>query len=63
LIGIDPEYRIHVSDRLLETHDGPFLELGLKGIAGTLIDRPNRNQDRPDHDRLAIRFEQFKKAA
>ena len=35
LIGIDPDYRIHVSDRLLEIHDGPFLELGLKGIAGT----------------------------
>ena len=48
---------------LLEIHDGPFLELGLKGIAGTLIDRPNRIEDRPDRDRLAIRFEQFKKAA
>src|SRR6185436_13083313 len=32
LIGIDPDYRIHVSDRLLEIHDGPFLELGLKQI-------------------------------
>ena len=42
LIGIDPCFRIHVSDRLLEIHDGPFLELGLKGIAGTLIDRPRR---------------------
>ena len=30
LIGIDPDYRIHVSDRLLEIHDGPLLELGLK---------------------------------
>jgi putative restriction endonuclease len=63
LIGIDPDYRIHVSDRLLDIHDGPFLELGLKGIAGTLIDRPRRLEDRPDRDRLAIRFEQFKKAA
>jgi putative restriction endonuclease len=63
LIGIDPNFRIHVSDRLLEIRDGPFLELGLKGIAGTLIDRPNRIEDRPDSDRLAIRFEQFKKAA
>jgi hypothetical protein len=36
LIGIDPDYRIHVSDRLLEIRDGPFLELGLKGIAGNL---------------------------
>jgi putative restriction endonuclease len=63
LIGIDPDFQIHVSDRLLEIHDGPFLELGLKGIAGTMIDRPNRIEDRPVRDRLALRFEQFKKAA
>jgi putative restriction endonuclease len=62
LIGIDPDYRIHVSDRLLEIHDGPFLELGLKGIAGTLIDRPRRLEDHPDRDRLALRFEEFKKS-
>jgi len=60
LIGIDPDFRIHVSDRLLEIHDGPFLELGLKGIAGTFIELPRRMADRPDRDRLAIRFEQFK---
>jgi len=33
LIGIDPNFRIHVSEQLLEIHDGPFLELGLKGKA------------------------------
>jgi putative restriction endonuclease len=37
LIGIDPDFSIHVSDRLLEIHDGPFLELGLKGIRGQAI--------------------------
>jgi putative restriction endonuclease len=63
LIGVDPDYRIHVSDRLLEIHDGPFLELGLKGIAGTSIKLPRRSDDRPDRDRLARRFEEFKKAA
>jgi putative restriction endonuclease len=63
LIGVNPDYRIHVSDRLLELYDGPFLELGLKGIAGTLIDRPRRLEDRPDRDRLALRFELFRKAA
>jgi putative restriction endonuclease len=63
LIGIDPDFPIHVSDRLLEIHHGLFLELGLKGIAGKLIDRPNRIEKRPDRDRLAIRFERFKKAA
>jgi putative restriction endonuclease len=47
----------------LEIHDGPFLELGLKGIAGTLIGRPRRLEDRPDRDRLALRFEEFKKSA
>ena len=47
----------------IRIQDGPFLELGLKGIAGTLIDRPRRSEDRPDRDRLALRFEQqFKKA-
>ena len=30
-------------------------------IAGTLIDSPKRLEDRPDRDRLALRFEQFKK--
>jgi putative restriction endonuclease len=61
LIGIDPDFRIHVSDRLLELHDGPFLELGLNGIIGQVIELPRR--DRPDRERLAIRFEQFKKSA
>jgi hypothetical protein len=42
LIGIDPDFRIHVSERLLEIHDGPFLELGLKGIVGQEIQLPRR---------------------
>jgi len=63
LIGIDPDFRIHVSDRLLEIHDGPFLELGLKGIVGQVIQLPQWSEDRPDRDRLALRFKQSKKAA
>lgn len=45
LIGIDPDFRIHVSDRLLEIHDGPFLELGLKRIAGQVIRGHQCNRD------------------
>jgi len=63
LIGINPDYRIHVSNRLLEIHDGPFLELGLKGVEGQMIQLPRRVEDCPDRDRLARRFDQFKKAA
>jgi hypothetical protein len=39
LIGVDPDFQVHVSDRLPEIHDGPFLELGLKGIAGQVNSR------------------------
>ena len=63
LIGIDPDFRIHVSDRLLDLHDGPFLEQGLKTMAGRLIRLPRRREDHPDRERLAVRFEQFRKSA
>jgi putative restriction endonuclease len=63
LIGIDPDFRIHVADRLLEIHDGPFLELGLKTIGGKRIALPRRPADYPARDRLALRFEQFKRVA
>jgi putative restriction endonuclease len=62
LIGIDPDFRIHVSDRLLEIYDIPFLELGLKGIVGQVIQLPRRIEDHPDRNRLALRFEQFQRS-
>lgn len=62
LIGIDPDYRLHVSDRLLDQNDGPMLEV-LKQLNGEAIHLPNRVKDRPDRDRLALRFERFKAVA
>jgi putative restriction endonuclease len=62
LIGIDPDYRLHVSKRLLEQKDGPMLE-ALKGLNGTGLHLPGRDKDYPDRDRLALRFERFKVAA
>ena len=62
LIGIDPDYRLHVSERLLIQHDGPILE-ALKRLNGGTIHLPNRLKDRPDRDRLALRYERFKAAA
>jgi putative restriction endonuclease len=63
LIGIDPDGRVHVSERLLVLHDGPLLEQSLKGVAGALIRLPRTKQFHPDRDRLATRFEQFKRVA
>jgi putative restriction endonuclease len=57
LIGIDPDSRVHVSERLLALHDGPLLEQSLKACAGRLIRPPRGTQFRPDRDRLAARFE------
>ena len=62
LIGIDPDYRLHVSDRLLGRNDGPMLE-ALKGLDGGVIHLPGRLRDHPDRDRLAQRFERFKAVA
>jgi putative restriction endonuclease len=59
LIGIDPDYRLHVSKRLLGRKDGPMLE-ALKALNGGTIHLPVRTKDRPDRDRLAMRFERFK---
>jgi putative restriction endonuclease len=61
LIGIDADFRLHVAERLLEIQDGPFLELGIKSIKGTQIVMPRRRADWPDRDRLALRFEEFRK--
>lgn len=62
LIGIDPDYRIHVSDELFAMNDGPMLEQGIKAMRGKILLMPERLVDRPDRDRLAARFELYKGA-
>lgn len=62
LIGIDPDYRLHVSERLLGQKDGPMLE-ALKELNGGIIHLPSRIKDSPDRNRLALRFERFKAVA
>jgi len=62
LIGIDASYRLHVSRRLMEQRDGPMLE-ALKGLDKRTIRFPVRERDRPDRDRLAVRYEEFRMVA
>ena len=62
LIGIDPDYRVHVSERLLAQRDGPMLD-ALKQLQGRALHLPNRYGDRPDRERLKRRFDRFKAAA
>jgi putative restriction endonuclease len=62
LVGISPDYEVHVSTRLLEDEDGPMLEL-LKGFHQRRLHVPERRSWRPDPERLAVRFERFRAAA
>ncbi len=61
LIGIDPDYQLHVSDRLLDQDDGPMLQ-ALKLLEGSTLHLPFRAKDNPDRGRLDRRFEEFRKA-
>jgi putative restriction endonuclease len=59
LLGVDPDFRIHVSRRLLMQDGGPMLEL-LKKVNGEQILLPGRARDYPDRDRLQMRFDVFR---
>jgi putative restriction endonuclease len=62
LVGVSPDYTVHVASRLREDEDGPMLEV-LKGADGRKIELPKRFQWRPDREHLATRFERFRSRA
>ena len=59
LIGIDADRRVHVSEELLSQQDDPILRKAIQAMKGLEIRSPKRQEDRPDPDRLAARFEQY----
>ncbi|HEY4412441.1 MAG TPA: HNH endonuclease [Gaiellaceae bacterium] len=62
LVGVSPDFKVHVAKRLLEDEDGPMLEL-LKGFNQAFITLPSKPSWRPDPARLAERFERFQIAS
>lgn len=62
LIGIDPDFCVHVSERLLDQRDGPMLE-AMKQLQGRKLHLPKEAGNHPDKDRLAERFDRFRAAA
>jgi putative restriction endonuclease len=58
LVGVSPDYVVHVSRRLLEDEDGPMLDL-LKGFHELPLVVPKRAAYRPDRERLNERFARF----
>ena len=59
LVGVSPEYTVHVAPQLLDDEDGPMLEL-LKGFHKKRIELPSRRTWRPDPELLAERYERFR---
>jgi putative restriction endonuclease len=58
LVGVSPDYVVQVSRKLLEDEDGPMLDL-LKGSHDVSLHIPTRAADRPDRERLDVRFARF----
>jgi len=63
LMGIAPDGVVHIAHRLLEEVDGPMLRAGLQERHGEGILLPRRHAERPDPERLEIRFGEFEHAA
>mgnify|MGYP000751097885 CR=1 FL=1 len=59
LIGIRPDFTVHVAEDVLEEIDGPILQHGLKGIAEQQIQVPKSKHARPDPSRLLWKYERF----
>jgi putative restriction endonuclease len=59
LVGVSPDYLVHVSSRLLDDEDGPMLAL-LKTFHKEPIVLPHRSAWRPDREQLGERFERFR---
>jgi putative restriction endonuclease len=63
LLGIDPEGVVHIAKRLLSERDGPMLREGLQGFHGAAIHLPRDIADRPERERLEVRFDLFTAAS
>ena len=63
ILGISPDYMVHINQQVLIEIDGPMLKYGLQEMNKRRLSLPERVKDRPDRDRLALRFEEFNSAS
>lgn len=63
ILGIDPDFRVHIRQDILAEIDGPMLQHGLKEMdSGLLRVLPVAKQLRPNLDSLSERYNQFRAA-
>jgi putative restriction endonuclease len=59
MLGITPDYVVHLDRELLDEVDGPMLRHGLQAMHGQRLTLPRRPGDAPSRDLLAWRWERF----
>jgi len=59
ILGVDPDYTIHIRQDVLQEEDGPMLLHGLQELHGSRIILPKTELLRPNRDYLAERFGRF----
>ena len=59
LISIDPDYKIHVSDRLKEGEVNEFMDVSFRKIEGMKLHLPRDAELRPNRNYLARNFEKY----
>lgn len=62
IMGVAPDYKVHIREDVLEEEDGPMLLHGLQEIHGSRIILPRAEPLQPNRDYLAERFERFRAA-
>lgn len=64
IIGISPDYVVHVKESVLATFDGPTLQHAIKEMNGERLRQlPRSRAEQPDRELLAARFDTFTKAS
>jgi putative restriction endonuclease len=63
VLGVRADLVIEVQPRVLAEIDGPMLRHGLQEMAGIRLTIPHDHAAQPDKERLAERYEQFRRAS
>ncbi|MGP6178200.1 HNH endonuclease [Microbacterium sp. A196] len=61
-LGITPDYKVQINERLMGEVDGPMLRHGLQEMHGRQIRLPSTRTAHPSRENLALRFEEFTKS-
>jgi putative restriction endonuclease len=62
ILGVDPDYLVHIRRDVLDEKDGPMLLHGLQELHGARITLPRAQMLYPNRDYLAERFGRFRAA-